>query len=109
MVTLGVVERPGLGDLGRDLPVARPRELALEHLARRERGLALGVRRPVDGRPVLRAEVVSLPHPLGRIVALPEDPQHLAVTRSLRVEDCEHDLGVPGPARADLLVASGSA
>ena len=41
MVALGVEERPGLGDLGRDLAVAGLREPRLEHLPRGERSVAL--------------------------------------------------------------------
>ncbi len=104
MVALGVVERPRLGDLGRDLAVAGLGQLALEHLARRQHRVALPVVRVVDRGPVLRAGVVPLPHALGRVVALPEDLEHLLVARPGRVEDGEDDLRVAGPAGADLLV-----
>src|SRR5204862_1398277 len=44
------------------------------------------------------------PHPLGRVVVLPEEAQDLVVARLLRVEDDEHGLGVARAAGADLLV-----
>ena len=37
-------------------------------------------------------------------MVLPEDPQQLVVGRDRRVEDGQHDLGVTGSARTDLLV-----
>ena len=104
MVVLRVVERRRVGDLGRDRAVALRRELALVHLAGGLGGRALLGRVDVDQRAVLRADVVPLAHALGRVVALPEDPQHLLVARLRRVEDGEHDLDVAGAAGADLLV-----
>ena len=68
------------------------------------RGVALRLGRPVDPGAVLRADVVALAHALGRVVALPEDLEHLLVARLRRVEDGEHDLVVAGAAGADLLV-----
>ena len=50
VVALGVVERAGLGQLGRDLAVARGLQLGLEGLAGGQRGLALGRRRSSRGR-----------------------------------------------------------
>src|SRR5579885_875460 len=73
VVVLGVVERPGLRDLGGDLAVARFRELLLEHRARRLRHLPLRLAAPVDSGAVLRAEIVPLPHALRRVVALPAE------------------------------------
>ncbi|OQC33854.1 MAG: hypothetical protein BWX64_02868 [Acidobacteria bacterium ADurb.Bin051] len=57
-----------------------------------------------DQRTILRPPVGPLPHPLRRIVALPEDPEQPLVGDRRRVEDHEHHLGVPGAAGADLLV-----
>src|SRR5581483_9574810 len=71
---------------------------------RRLRRFTLGVVRPVDGRAVLRADVVALPHALGRVVVLPEEAEDLLVARHLRVEDDEHGLGVAGAAGADLFI-----
>ena len=51
MIRLGVVERPGLGDLGRDVPVAGAGELALE---RRPRRLGCGALRVVSRTSVMR-------------------------------------------------------
>src|SRR6185503_19440342 len=58
----------------------------------------------VDRGSVLRADVVALAHALRRVMALPEDLEHLFVRRLLPVEGDEHDLGVTGRAGADLLV-----
>ena len=70
---------------------------------RLDRG-ALLVRAVVDGRAVLRPDVVALAHALRRVMALPERPQDV-VERDLRgVEHDEHGLGVAGRAAADLLV-----
>ena len=104
VVRLGVVERAGGGDLGRDLAEAGRGQRRLVAVARRlDRG-ALLVRAVVDGRAVLRADVVALAHALRRVVALPERAQDL-VARHLRgVEHDEHGLGVAGRAAADLLV-----
>src|SRR5438132_12251408 len=64
VVRLGVVERPGRRDLGRDLAVAGALQLCLEHVARRLGGRALRVVGRVDRGAVLRAGVVALAHPL---------------------------------------------
>src|SRR5439155_16467518 len=104
VVRLGVVERPGRRDLGRDLAVACGPELLLERGASRlgDRALLVAIR--IDRRAVLRADVIPLPHPLRGVVVLPEEAEDLLVARLLRVEDDEHRLGMTGAARADLLV-----
>ena len=84
--------------------MTRARERLLEAVARSERGIALRLSRPVHGRAVLGADVVSLAHALGRVVALPEDAEQLVVARLCGVEDREDDLGVTGAAAASLLV-----
>src|SRR5581483_6616455 len=66
---------------------------------------ALLRRADVDRRAVLRAHVVALAHALGRVVALPEGAQDLLVGELRGIPDDQHDLGVAGRARADLLVA----
>src|ERR671911_717708 len=73
VVVLGVVERPGLGDLGRDVAEAGAAELLLVGLLRDDRGVALSLARRVERRPVLGADVVALAHALGRVVVLPEE------------------------------------
>src|SRR5690349_15812713 len=103
VVILGVIERPGRGDLGRDLAVAGVGQRLVVGVARRPGGSRLLVGEGVDSRPVLRADVVALAHPLRRVVRLPEDLEHVFVARPGGVEDHEDRLGVPGPPRADLL------
>src|SRR5262245_44515783 len=99
MIILGVVERGRVEDLGRDAPEARRRQSIL---IRRSRGFGrpLLLRRvAVDRRPVLRADIVALAHPLCGIVILPEQLQHRVIAGLLRIEDHEDDLGVPGHTR----------
>src|SRR5215211_271867 len=104
VVGLGVVERAGGGDLGRDHAVTGRAQRRLVAVPRRlDRG-ALLVRAVVDGGAVLRADVIALAHALGRVVSLPERAQDLVVRDLRRVEHDEHDLGVAGRAAADLLV-----
>src|SRR5215218_697480 len=69
VVRLGVVERPGLGELRRDLAVAAGGEPRLVRRARFLGRAPLLLARPVDGGAVLRAGIVALAHPLRRIVA----------------------------------------
>src|SRR5579871_3214824 len=104
VVVLGVVERRGGDDLGRDRAVARGRERLLVGRARGLRGAPLGRRVTVDRRAVLRADVVTLPHPLGGVVALPEQTQERLVAGARRVEDHPDHLGVPRAPGAHLLV-----
>src|SRR5206468_4896834 len=104
VVRLGVEERPGFGDLGRDLAVAGTRQRLLVAGPRREHRLVLRRRGDEDGGAVLRADVVALAHALRRVVTFPEDAEQLVVARLFRPEHDEHDLGMPGAARADLLV-----
>ena len=107
VVLLGVVELARLGGrpgLRRDLAVARARQGRRERRARPLEGLALLLRRPVHGRPVLRPEVVPLPEALRRVVRLPEHPEQLVLRDPRRVVGHEHRLGVAGPPGARLLV-----
>ena len=104
VVVLGVVEVAGRGDLGGDPPVARPTELGLELIPYPLRGRQLLRRGGVDRRAVLGADVVALPHALGRVVVLEEGLEQLLVADLGRVVAHVHDLGVPGPSAADLLV-----
>src|SRR4051794_9943004 len=67
VVLLGVVERAGRRDLRRDLPVAGAGQPLREHGLGGLRRLALGVVGGVDRRSVLGADVVALPHALGRV------------------------------------------
>ena len=105
MVGLRVVELAGRGDLGRDRAVAGLTQALLVGACGRLRGVALLLGVVVEGGAVLRADVVPLSHPLRRVVALPEDAQHLLIGGQARIEDDQHRLGVPREPRADLLVA----
>src|ERR1700722_15387031 len=58
VVILGVIERAGLGDFGGDGPVPGRGERSLERVARCQRSVALGRRRPVNGGAVLGPAVV---------------------------------------------------
>src|SRR4051795_13158793 len=104
VVGLGEVEGPGGRDLGGDLAHPGRGQTLLVGVARGLGRRALLVAGVVDRRPVLRADVVALAHALGRVVALPEEPEHLLVAGEKRVEDDEDGLGVAGATRADLLV-----
>src|SRR5690349_10268897 len=73
VVVLGVVERAGGCDLGRDLAVAGALQALGEGLLRGLDRRALGVVGVVGRGAVLGADVVALAHALGRVVALPED------------------------------------
>src|SRR5438270_7141343 len=64
VVVLGVVERPGVGDLGRDLAQAALVQRRPVALARAARGFGLRGRCRVDGRAVLGPDVVALAHAL---------------------------------------------
>src|SRR3954447_15242528 len=79
VIVLGVEERPGVRDLGRDLAEPRGPESLAERRARALDGLALLWRRDVHRRAVLGPDVVALAHPLRGVVPLPEDPQQLLV------------------------------
>ena len=52
----------------------------------------------VDGRAVLRADIVALAHALGRVVQFPEHGQQFTVAHFALVEDHQHNFGVPGQA-----------
>src|SRR5690606_28983522 len=69
------------------------------------RDLLLRGRRVEDRGPVLRADVVALPIG-GRRIVHPEEPplEELGVRHLRRVEDDADGLGVPRPARPDVLV-----
>src|SRR6202012_710601 len=59
---------------------------------------------PEDRGAVLRTCVVALAHALSRVVALPEQLEHVLERRLLGVESDEHCLGVARTPAADLLV-----
>ncbi len=65
---------------------------------------ALQVVEHVDARPVLRADIVALPHALRGVVALPEHAQQVLVADLLGIEHHEHHFVVTGAAGADLFV-----
>src|SRR5690606_28005155 len=104
VVGLGVVERARRRQLGGDRAVPGLRQHPPEGILGQLRGPLLLRRGPVDRRAVLRADVVALPVRGGRVVVLPEGlEQPLGVGAGAVVGD-EHRLGVPGEARAHLLV-----
>jgi NAD(P)-dependent dehydrogenase (short-subunit alcohol dehydrogenase family) len=104
VVVLGVVEVGGRGDLGSDPPVTRTSELGLELIPHSLGSFQLLRRGRDNRRSVLGADVVALPHPLGRVMVLKEDLEQLLVADHGRVVAHFHDLGVPGTSAADLLV-----
>ena len=104
MVILGVVELAGRQDLRADPLVARRGQLRLIRVPRRFDRLPLRVRVAVDGRAVLRADVVPLAHALRRVVPLPEQPQQLLVAHLAGAEHRQHHLGVTGLPAAHLLI-----
>src|SRR5690606_33990340 len=72
VVVLGEVEGRAVDDLGRDRPEAlRGERLAVGRL-RRLGGGALGGVADIDAGAVLGADVVPLPHALGRVMGLEE-------------------------------------
>src|SRR3954452_10436929 len=104
VVVLGVEERRGVIELGRDLAEAALGELGPEAHLRRLRGGPLLRRRRVDGGAVLRAGVVPLAHALGRVVALPEGAEQVVVRGLVGVVGDEDGLGVSGAPGAHLVV-----
>src|SRR5262245_34569757 len=90
VVVLGVVERRGIADLGRDLAVAGLGQRLLKRRARAPGGLLLRVPVTVDRGSILRADIVSLAHALGRVVVLPEDPEKILVADLRGIEGDEH-------------------
>src|SRR5579859_6318995 len=104
VIILGEIELRRLADFGRDGVVSRALEPRLIALARGLGGLQLLRRIGIDRRAVLRPDVIALAHALGGIMALPEELQQPVIADRLRVEDDEHDLGVPGASAAYLLV-----
>ena len=57
-----------------------------------------------NDRTVIRSDVRPLPVQLGRVMDRPENGQELVVGDPFRVVGYLHDLGMPGPAGADLFV-----
>ena len=104
MVRLGVVERAGRTNLCAQGAVVCLGQRLLEaggHLGRRGRLLRRG---GVDGRAVLRPDVVALAHALRRVVSFEEGGQQRLITHDRRIEDHQHHFGVPSAATADLVV-----
>ncbi len=104
MVFLGVVERPGLRDLGRELAIASLFQGLLVLLREALGDLLLLVVVVVDRAAILRADVVALAHALGRVVRLEERLHELRVGHLARVVDHLDDLGMAGLSGADFLV-----
>ncbi len=104
MVVLSEVERTGRGDLGGDRTETGLVQDCLEGVPATLRRGTLLVRERVDRRTVLGADVVTLAHPLRRVVRLPEDLQQVLEAHHRRVEHDRNSLGVPGQARTRLLI-----
>src|SRR5690606_11926689 len=79
VIVLGVIKGRGVADLGGDLTIASLAQRLFVGLLGRARGLGLLGRVGVDGRAILRADVVALAHALGGIVALPEHLEQILV------------------------------
>src|SRR5262245_37152245 len=79
VIVLGEIERRRVDDLGGDRTKAAALELLLVHRLRRLGGFALGVVIDIDAGAILRTNVVTLAHALGRIVAFPERLEQLVV------------------------------
>src|SRR5215813_6155286 len=77
MVVLSVVELGSLPQLGGDAAVARCLQYPLVGVPGRFRGLSLLFAVPVDRRPILGSDVVTLAHSLRRIVILPKHLEQL--------------------------------
>src|SRR4249919_3553433 len=75
VIVLGVVKWRRVCNLGGNASETRIVQAILEGLARRLGGALLLGRERVNRRPVLRADIVPLLHPLRRIVVFPENFQ----------------------------------
>src|SRR5262249_35163193 len=53
---------------------------------------------------VLGADIIALPHSLGRVMTLPKGPEQLLVGNLFRVEHHQHDLVVASLARTNFLI-----
>ena len=104
MVVLGVVEGGSGGDFGGDGSFACRGQVPLVGLPGVLGQPALLLGGPENHRPVLGTPVVSLAHPLGGVVLLPENLQQINVGKHRRVVDDQGRLGVGGAARAHLPV-----
>src|ERR1700730_432345 len=68
------------------------------------RGGALGRVFDIDGGAILGANIVALPHPLGRIIALPKSLYQRFIGNLCRVESDQHDFVMASRPGADFLV-----
>ena len=104
VIILGVVERRRFQNLRRDAAVAglsqRRGKPGLRGICRA--ALRIGI--DIDAGAVLRADIVALAHPLGRVVRLPEDLEQHVVGHPGRVENGHDHLVVPGAPGADILI-----
>src|SRR5438552_414314 len=104
VILLRVVELGRRKDFGGHRSIARTRQHPGVGGFRGIGRTMLSVAVVINRRAILRADVVSLPHPLRWIVALPENPKQLVVADLLRVEHHEHDFSVPGSTAAHLAI-----
>jgi hypothetical protein len=101
VVLLGVPELRRRRDLDDDLLLQLRFDGALRLLG----GLLLRVVEVEDGRAVLMAAIAELPLGGERVDVVPVQVEQLGVARLGRIIEDVHGLGVPGGARAHLLVA----
>src|SRR3984957_11912219 len=105
MIVLGEIELAGRPDLRGDGAETFCLQRLLVGDPRCVSGFALGIAGGVDRGTILGSDVVALAHPLGRVVALPENLQQPVVGDFLRIEHHKHRFGMSGAARTDLLVS----
>jgi len=101
--SLGVVERRGVEDLGRDRPVPGGGQRGLVRVAARSAARA-GLRRRRRCRSGTACRRRCPAASLRRVVGLPEDLEQAPVVDASRIVDHEHHLVVAGAAGADLVV-----
>lgn len=101
MVVLGVVKSFQRCNFRRNLAEACRRQFELIRSPGIKCGAVLCMVGSVDGRAILAADVVTLTHALGGVVAFPKNLEQLRVTDGGRVVNDQHDFGMAGIAIAN--------
>src|SRR5580658_6963459 len=104
MIILGVEELRRIADLGGDRAATGRREPRLVSAPRSLRNVTLLLVQHVNGRAVLRADIIPLTHALSWVMRFPERLEQVLVTDLLGIVDDAHDFGMPGLTGANLLV-----